>query len=171
MTQDGPGWREGLRTWCATLDGLNRRIGTLLAFLLLLLILLAAAITVARSIFGVASLPFRGTIVVVGAAVMLGGSGFALLMDEHLRVGVRYRNSTQREQARVSIVGYIAFVLPMLVMLLWTTGLAVVRGAYAMRGAWSNVPLTVLVSGVAFFAVLAVAVQAHSCFLRAWLRR
>lgn len=164
-------WREGLRTWCAMLDGVNRRIGTLLAALLLLLILMATAMAVTRSLFGIVSLPFRSAITVIGAIVMLGGSGYALLMDEHLRVGVRYRNSPPREQATVTLIGYIAFVFPMLAILLWTTGLAVASGIHAMRGTWDSLPLTVLINGIAFLAVLAVGVQAHSSFLRAWLRR
>lgn len=171
MTQDRPDWREGLRAWCAMLDGINRRIGTFLAVLLLLLILLAAVVALARFFFGFVALPLHGTLTVIGATVLLGGSGYAMLMDEHLRVGIHDRSSSPREQTLVSIVGYTAFVLPMLAVLLWTTGMAVVSGAQAMREAWNSLPLTVVINGIAFFAVLAVGVQAHSNFLRAWLRR
>lgn len=171
MSPPQPTWREGLQTWSALLDGVTRRIGTFLACLLLLLVLLVATMAVARAIFGVASFPFHNAVTLIGAAVMLGGSGYALLMDEHLRVGQRYRQIPSREQALISMIGLIAFLLPMLTVLLWATGLAVVNGIKALHGDWSNLSLFVVFNAIAFLGVFAVGVQAQSAFLRAWLRR
>ena len=69
------------------------------------------------------------------SAVFLLGAAWALAEDAHVRVDVLYARLSRRGQAWINLLGSTLLLLPFCVLLLWTTGQAVVESVVLREGA------------------------------------
>lgn len=71
------------------------------------------------------------------ALVFMGGAAYALLMDEHVRVDIFYREMSARKKAWVNLLGTLFFLLPVCGFLVWIS-FSYVERAWGLREASSE---------------------------------
>ena len=82
-------------------------------WLAVLLALIQFAVVIMRYVFSIGFIPMQELIWYMSAFMFMLGSGFALLMDGHVRVDVFYREAPLRKKALVDLIGCIVFLLPL----------------------------------------------------------
>lgn len=119
------------------IDGLNRRIGALVAWLTLLMVLLGAFNAVARYVDRGGSMRLSSNAWIelqwyMFSLVFLFGAPYALRCNAHVRVDVFYGRLSPRGQAWIDLVGGALLLLPFCVFAVWLSWPAV-RDSWAVR--------------------------------------
>lgn len=117
-----------------TIDRMTRRIGRVVAWIMLGLMLLSVGDILLRRLFS-APIPWAFDVAVQLFAVhFMLATPFALLEGEHVRVGLFRDRLSPRNQARLEIVSYLVFFLPMcLVLIVHGAGFAQLAWMYGER--------------------------------------
>lgn len=101
-----------LRSFSATIDGLNEGVGRAVAWLALLMVLTQFVVVLMRYVFGVGSIWMQESVVYMHGLLFMAGAGYTLLHDGHVRLDVFYREADARARAKVDIAGVLLFLLP-----------------------------------------------------------
>lgn len=110
-----------LERFGTAVSALNDVIGRTAAWLGLALVLLEFAIVVMRYVFGLASLFMREGTLYIYATLFLLAASYALRHDAHVRIGIFYERMSARSRAAVDLAGTLVFLVPVCVLVLWTS--------------------------------------------------
>jgi TRAP-type mannitol/chloroaromatic compound transport system permease small subunit len=101
------------------IDWLTERIGRSVYWLLLIAVVISSANAVIRKSFDLSSNAFLEAQWYLFAAVFMLGAGYVLLHDQHVRIDVLSSRWSRRTRALIDIVGYLLFLIPMCIVLIW----------------------------------------------------
>lgn len=99
------------------IDLLNAKFGKALIWLSLLLVLLQFSLVVVNHVFHVGYIGLQELLFYLNSLMFLGGAGYTLLHDEHVRVDVLYRSASQKTKHMVNFFGSIFLLLPILILI------------------------------------------------------
>ena len=99
-------------------DALNRAVGRATGWLVLVAVLISAGNAVSRKTLNLSSNAMLEIQWYLFAAVFLLCAGYTLLNKEHVRVDLVYARLSRRNQLLVEIFGTLAFLLPMVLLIL-----------------------------------------------------
>lgn len=102
-------------------DFINTQIGRGIRWLIVLSVLIAAGNAIVRKVFDTSSNAWLEIQWYLFAAVFLVCSGYTLLRNEHIRIDIFQANCRPRTKAWIDVFGTIFFLLPMAVLILWTS--------------------------------------------------
>ncbi len=102
------------------LDGIVRRIGRAVMWLVFVMAGVQFGIVVLRYIFGVNSIFMQESITYMHGAVFLLAGGYALLTNDHVRVDIFYRDAAPKRKALADFLGTYFLLFPVCLLLLWT---------------------------------------------------
>lgn len=102
----------------ALIDALNRAVGRATGWLVLVAVLISAGNAVSRKTLNLSSNAMLEIQWYLFAAVFLLCAGYTLLNKEHVRVDLVYARLSRRNQLLVEIFGTLAFLLPMVLLIL-----------------------------------------------------
>lgn len=119
------------------IDGLNRRVGALVAWMTLAMVLLGAFNAVARYLDRGGSVRLSSNAWIelqwyLFSLVFLLGAPYALRCNAHVRVDVIYGRLSRRARAWIDLAGGVLFVVPFCAFALWLCWPAV-RESWAVR--------------------------------------
>ena len=95
-------------------DSINRYAGYLCAFLVVLMTVNVFIVVFLRYLFGISFIWMQETYVWMHAYIFMLGAGFTYLNDDHVRIDIIYRSSSQIYKTIVDLVGIIFFLFPLL---------------------------------------------------------
>jgi TRAP-type mannitol/chloroaromatic compound transport system permease small subunit len=103
---------------CSAIDGLNRRVGHTVYWLVLAMVLVSTANAVSRYLFDLSSNAWLELQWYLFSVVFLLGAGYALLHNEHVRIDVIFGHLSPRLRAWIDLIGGIFFLLPMAIIIM-----------------------------------------------------
>ncbi|MGH7388946.1 MAG: TRAP transporter small permease subunit [Candidatus Rokuibacteriota bacterium] len=112
------------------IDAINDRVGRWSAWLALLLVALVTYDVVMRYLFNITYVFIQELEWHLFAVIFLITAGYAHLLDSHVRVDIFYVRFSARTRAWVDFFGGILFLLPTVVLLVWTS-IPFVRASFA----------------------------------------
>ncbi len=132
------------------LDRINRAIGLTVCWLALAMVLLQFAIVILRYMFGISYIFLQEGVLYMHAALFMLGAGYALLVNEHVRVDVVYGSLSPRGRALVDVFGGLVLLLPSMLVNLWATWPFVQRSWIFLEGPLSvgGIPATFLLKSL-----------------------
>ncbi|MEZ5934278.1 MAG: TRAP transporter small permease subunit [Alphaproteobacteria bacterium] len=162
-----------LRDFAELIDGLNERIGRVLAWLTLGMILLQFVIVVLRYVFGLGWVALQEAIVYMHASVFLGAAAYTLLHNGHVRCDIFYADATPRTRALVDLIGVFLFLLPMCIMIFWVSWPYVANAWAVLEGSPEGrlgIPAVFLLKTIILVFAVLLGLQATSMAVHAGLR-
>jgi len=151
------------------INRLNARVGQALSWMALLLVLVQFALVVMSSVFRTNILELQELLLYINSLMFLGGAGFTLLTDGHVRVDIFYEGASERTRHRVNLFGGLFLLMPLMGLLWWSATPFVVTSWSSFEGSIETSGLQgifVLKSFILFFA-LAMTLQGISEIIRA----
>ena len=143
----------------AGLDWINRAIGLTVCWFALAMVLLQFAIVILRYMFGISYIFLQEGVLYMHAALFMLGAGYALLVDEHVRVDILYGLLGARGRAVIDVLGGLVLLLPSMLVILWATWPFVHRSWIFLEGPMSvgGIPASFLLKSLipAFCVLLA----------------
>jgi TRAP-type mannitol/chloroaromatic compound transport system permease small subunit len=112
------------------IDAVNDRVGRWAAWLALLLVVIVSYDVVMRYLFNITYVFIQELEWHLFAVIFLITAGYAHLLDSHVRVDIFYARFPPRIRAWVDFFGGILFLLPTVVLLIWTS-IPFVRASFA----------------------------------------
>ena len=129
------------------LESWSERTGRFLAFTPLALILVQFTIVVLVSVFKIGSISLQESLQYINALMFLGGVGYTLKHNEHVRVDLFYSSFKARHKDLVDLFGTIFLLIPF-VSLVWYATIPYISGS------WANLERSVETSGLPFVYLL-----------------
>lgn len=119
------------------IDLLNRKLGHVVAWLVLAMVLLQFAVVVLRYVFAIGYVPMQEAVWHLHGLLFMLGAGYTLLLDGHVRVDVIYRGAGPAYKARTDLAGCLFFILPVCGLTLFLSWDYVLRSIYdSGSGVW-----------------------------------
>ncbi len=106
-----------MKTLVASLETINRVIGSVVCWCALLMVLLQFGIVLLRYIFGISYIFLGEGVLYFHATLFMLGAGYTFLVDGHVRVDIFYSRRSSRGKAITDIVGHLLFLFPSMAML------------------------------------------------------
>ncbi len=100
------------------LDTINRATGLAVRWLALVMVLVQFAIVLLRYVFGVSFIWLNESVLYMHGALFMLGAGYTLLVDEHVRVDIFYREAGPRGRAIIDVFGHLFLLFPAMIVLL-----------------------------------------------------
>jgi TRAP-type mannitol/chloroaromatic compound transport system permease small subunit len=156
----------------AGLDWINRAIGLTVCWLALAMVLLQFAIVILRYMFGISYIFLQEGVLYMHAALFMLGSGYALLVNEHVRVDVFYARLSPRGRALIDVFGGLVLLLPSLLVILWVTWPFVHRSWIFLEGPMSvgGIPASFLLKSLVPAFCILLSLQGLSLILSSLMR-
>ncbi len=101
------------------IEAFSINVGRATAWLTLLMVIITFAIVVMRYIFGTGFIWMQQSLSWMHAAVFMLGAAYTLQADEHVRVDIFYRGTSENRRAWVNLVGVLLFVFPLCITLFY----------------------------------------------------
>jgi TRAP-type mannitol/chloroaromatic compound transport system permease small subunit len=102
------------------IDMLNAKFGQSLIWLSLLLVLLQFSLVVLSHVFHVGFIGLQELLFYLNSLMFLGGAGYTLLHEGHVRVDVYYLDAPSRTKHYINFFGCLVLLLPVLI-LIWVS--------------------------------------------------
>lgn len=153
------------------IDGLNRSIGRVAAWLTLAMVVVQFAVVLLRYVFGVGFIAVQESVLWMHALVFMLAAGATLREDGHVRVDIFYRDAAPRTKALIDLAGVVVFLWPV-------CGLILVHAWPYVANSWraleaspeaSGLPALYLLKSVILVMPLLVGLQGLALALRATL--
>ena len=112
---------RNLGRFVTAVDGLNDRIGRSVAWLTLAMVLITFLVVVLRYVFSLGWVWMQESYVWLHGIVFMLGAGYTLLHGGHVRVDIFYRPKSARFKAWVDLGGSLVLLLPVMVLIMWTS--------------------------------------------------
>lgn len=109
------------------IDAMNERIGKVVYWCILIAVLISATNAVVRKLFNMSSNAFLEIQWWLFSAVFLLCAAYTLLHNEHVRIDVVTGRFSKRTQIWLDVFGFVVFLLPMTLMMVWLSGPWAVR--------------------------------------------
>jgi TRAP-type mannitol/chloroaromatic compound transport system permease small subunit len=110
---------QALLKFSRAVDGLNAFIGKYVIWLILASTVISAVNAVVRKIFNMSSNAYLEVQWYLFAAAFLLASAYTLLNGEHVKIDVIYHRLSKRTQTWIDVFGFIVFLTPVCVAVLW----------------------------------------------------
>jgi len=101
------------------IDWLNERVGRTIIWLVLIAVLISAGNAIIRKSFDISSNAWLEVQWYLFSAIFLRGAGYTLLRNDHVRIDVLLHRLPKRTQVKIDIFGFIVFLLPAMLLLIW----------------------------------------------------
>tara|TARA_R110002095_G_scaffold161603_2_gene140012 strand:+ start:61 stop:843 length:783 start_codon:yes stop_codon:yes gene_type:complete len=111
----------GLRRAIAIIDTISSSMGGAARWFALGLVIATATVVIQRYVFGYASTKLAESVIYMHAFLFLFASASTLLSDGHVRVDIFYSKMSARGKAWVDLIGTYLALIPMNVLILWTS--------------------------------------------------
>jgi len=109
----------GMLHFCRLIDGLNTRVGHLVAWCVVYMVLVQFAVVILRYVFSMGFIAIVESIWYMHGMLFMIGAGYTLLKDGHVRVDLFYREAQPRTKAWVDLLGSVIFLLPVAALTFW----------------------------------------------------
>lgn len=103
------------------IDRLNEAVGRAVSWLTLGIVLVTFTVVVLRYGFGLGRVWLQETYVWMHGILFMLGAGYTLLHNGHVRVDILYRPAGPRTKARIDLTGSLLLLLPIVVLVFWTS--------------------------------------------------
>lgn len=100
------------------LDGVNRSVGLVVAWLALAMVLVTFVVVVLRYVFDSGSIALQESVTYMYAILFMLGAAYTLQQDGHVRVDILYQRFSRRTRAWVDLLGTLFLLTPVAVFLL-----------------------------------------------------
>ncbi len=110
---------NALLKFSRAVDWLNTQIGKHVIWLILASTVISAVNAIVRKAFNVGSNAFLEVQWYLFAASFLIASAYTLLNGEHVKIDVVYSHFSKRTQTKIDIFGFLCFLTPVCVAMLW----------------------------------------------------
>jgi TRAP-type mannitol/chloroaromatic compound transport system permease small subunit len=159
--------QEAAPNW---IDRFSIATGKLVSWLTLLMVIVTSIIVVMRYVFDAGFIWLQESVTWMHAVVFMIGAAYTLQQEEHVRVDIFYRATSEKGRAWIDLIGVVVFLLPLCAFLAYTSyGFAAVswslheasRESGGMPYPWIPVLKTALL-----FMPATVALQGISLLLR-----
>ena len=110
---------NALLKFSRAVDWLNTQIGKYVIWLILASTVISAVNAIVRKAFNVGSNAFLEVQWYLFAASFLIASAYTLLNGEHVKIDVVYSRWSKRTQTKIDIFGFLVFLTPVCVAMLW----------------------------------------------------
>lgn len=104
-----------------SIDHLIRLIGRSAAWLILATVLICAGVALARYLLGFGRIWLQELYVVCFAVCFMLVAPYAYATDSHIRIEILHQHWSQHTRAWVEIVGCVVFLVPWLLLILWSS--------------------------------------------------
>ncbi len=161
-----------LETLAERLDAFAEKTGRLLAITPLVLVLIQFTIVLMVYVFASGSIKLQESLSYINAVMFLGGAGYTLLHDDHVRVDVIYEKLSERRRALVNCLGCVFLLLPFLI-LLWVTAVPYALDSWSvMEGSveTGGIPLVYLLKSTMILFALTLSLQGFALFARSLVK-
>ncbi len=160
----------GLQDIVARIDRANITIGRVVSWAALYMVLVQFAVVVLRYVFSISFIATVETVIYAHGLLFMLGAGYTLLRDGHVRVDVFYREMSPRKKAWIDFLGALLFILPVMVLLLWTSWSLVIHAWQSLEGSEEagGLPILFLYKTVIWFFIVLVGAQGVAMAWRAW---
>ncbi|MGB0410391.1 MAG: TRAP transporter small permease subunit [Pikeienuella sp.] len=116
------------------LDGFSQIIGMALRWLALAMVLIQFLIVVARYVFGLSDVAMQETVLYLHATLFMVGAGYALLVNEHVRVDIFYSRLGPTGQRRIDLFGHLFLLMPTMIAVIYWSWPAVTNSWGILEG-------------------------------------
>ena len=103
-------------------EAVTGRVGRAVSWLILIMAGVQFAIVMMRYVYGLNFIVMQESITYMHGAIFLLAAGYTLLDDDHVRVDVIYSTLSARGKALVNFIGTYAFLFPVCVLIIITSG-------------------------------------------------
>ena len=110
---------QALLKFSKAVDWLNTQVGKYVIWLILASTVISAINAIVRKLFNVGSNAYLEVQWYLFAAAFLLASAYTLLNGEHVKIDVLYHRLTKRGQMWVDVFGFVVFLTPVCVAILW----------------------------------------------------
>ena len=117
---------------CNIINYINRIAGFICSILVVLMALNVFLVVILRYLFGISFIWMQETYVWMNAYIFILGARFTYLNDDHVRIDIIYRSSSQIYKTIVDLVGIIFFLFPLL-YIIWTFSYPFVYKSWQMN--------------------------------------
>jgi len=105
----------------ALIDSVTERVGRTSAWLALVMVLLTALIVLMRYAFREGSISLQESVIYINALIFVLGAAYTLKEQGHVRVDIFYRKLGDRGQAVIDSLGYIIFLIPTMLYIIYAS--------------------------------------------------
>jgi TRAP-type mannitol/chloroaromatic compound transport system permease small subunit len=112
---------QGLLGIARAVDGVNERIGKLVAWLVLAAVLVSAGNAIVRKVFSTSSNAWLELQWYLFGAVFMLGAAWTLRCNEHIRIDILSSRFAKRSRDKLDVFGHIVFLLPFVLLHIWTS--------------------------------------------------
>ena len=91
-------------------------VGEKISYLIPIMVLLMIIVIVSRYFFGIGRTDLQELVMYFHALVFLGCAGYVMIMDEHVRVDIFYRNASNKYKNRINSIFGFLFLLPIIIV-------------------------------------------------------
>jgi TRAP-type mannitol/chloroaromatic compound transport system permease small subunit len=153
------------------LDALSIRVGHAVSWLTFLMVIVTFVIVVLRYVFGMGLIWLQESLTWMHAAVFMLGAAYTLQQDDHVRVDIFYRKMSDKQRARVNLLGVLIFIFPMCAFFVYQS-IDYVAASWSIREVSRNsgglpYPAVPLLKSILVIMPVAVGVQGLALLLRA----
>lgn len=103
------------------IDQLIDRLGRASAWLTLAMVLVMGLIVVMRYLFKTGSISLQESVIYLNAMIFMIGAAYTLKEQGHVRVDIFYRKLTPRWQAIIDCIGYLLFLFPCAIFIIYAS--------------------------------------------------
>ncbi len=103
------------------IDRMNEAIGRILAWFMVVMALLMVSVVLLRYVFGIGTLILQESILYLHGTSFMLTIAWALKRGGHVRVDVFYGRMTLRQRNLVDLTGHLLLLLPVCVLVFWTS--------------------------------------------------
>lgn len=101
-----------INTIISFFDKSNRLIGEYISWFIVFMVIIQLTIVMARYIFGIGFLKLQELLIYLHGLSFTLAAGYTLLSDEHVRVDLIYRASSNKYKSFINILGSFFFLIP-----------------------------------------------------------
>ncbi len=148
------------------LDRFSIATGKLVSWLTLAMVLVTTVIVVMRYVFDAGFIWLQESVIWMHAVVFMAGAAFTLQQEEHVRVDIFYRATSDKGRAWTDLLGIVLFLFPLCAFLAYSSyGFAAVSWSlheYSRESGGLPYPMIPLLKSVLLFMPVAVGLQGIS---------
>ena len=160
-----------LARFAGLIDRANDIVGRWISWLALFMVLVQFALVIMRYVFGVGSILVQESLIYAHGTLFMIAAGYTLFKDGHVRVDVFYRAAPPRRKATVDLCGVLFLLLPVCILLWWTSFPYVVESWKVLEGSreTSGIPGVFLLKTVILAFVVLIGLQGISLAIKSLL--
>ena len=160
------------------IDGLNDRIGRVVAWATLLMVVIQFILVMMRYVFSAQDFLFLSTlwwqeaIVYLHGTLICAAAGYTFLHNGHVRVDIFYRDASEAAKDWTDLLGSLIFLLPVCYLIYWSAWPNVALSWRNLEGSTetSGIPYKYLLKSTVLLLAGLLALQAISTAIKAALR-